>query len=121
MTSKTISTTVHGYNFAASNTNLTITATGKVTGSSATGSSAIYGGPTRAGETILNLGTVSDAAYLYGVVLQDGATITNGSATDTVASISASQVGIKISGLAGTITNFGSIGGAQKGIVLSAG
>jgi hypothetical protein len=121
MTSKTISTSIQGYSFAASGTNLTITSTGRITGSGGTGSSAIYGGASRAGETILNLGTVSDAAYLYGIVLQDGATITNGSATDTVASISASQVGIKISGLAGAITNFGSIHAAQKGIVLSAG
>ena len=43
MTSKTISTTVHGYKFAASNTNLTITATGTVVGNGDFGLAAIYG------------------------------------------------------------------------------
>jgi hypothetical protein len=121
MTSKTISTSIPGYSFAAGGTNLTITATGKITGSSGAGSAAIYGDSSETGETVLNLGTVGGANPLYGIVLQDGATITNGSATDKVASIVADTVGIQITGKAGTITNFGSIQAGQKGIVLEAG
>src|SRR5580704_15538140 len=116
MTSKTISTSIPGYSFAASGTNLTITSTGKITGASS--SSAIYGDSSQTGETVLNLGTVGGASPLYGVYLEDGATITNGSATDEVASIVGDTVGIKISGKPGTITNFGSIHADQYGIVM---
>jgi len=117
MTSKTISTSIHSYKFAASDTGLTITATGKVVGDSSSGVQAIYAGATRAGESILNLGTVSDAANLYGVVLKDGGTITNGSASVTTASMSGPQIGIAMSGKAGTITNFGSISSSEKRLV----
>ena len=41
MTSKTISTTVHGFKFTANDTQLTITATGKITGTSP---AAVYAG-----------------------------------------------------------------------------
>ena len=121
MTNKTISTSIQGYSFASSGTNLTVTSTGTITGSGDTGNAAIYGGSSQAGETLLNLGKVGDTNSLYGIVLQDGVTITNGSATDKTASIAADSVGIKISGKAATITNFGSIEADQKGIVLQAG
>src|ERR1700679_2268133 len=110
MTSKTISTTVHGYKFAANGVDLTITATGKVTGNDNFGNAAIYGVASRTGESILNLGAVSGGSYLYGVLLMGGGSITNGSATDKTASIN-SVTAIKISGHAGTVTNLGSITG----------
>jgi hypothetical protein len=119
MTNKTISTTVHGYKFAASNTNLTITATGKITRGST--SAALYGAANRANETVLNLGTVGDTTSLYGIVMKDGATITNGSATDKTAAIVGSSIGIRIDGKPGTVTNFGSIRADSAGIKMFAG
>ena len=116
MTSKTISTTVPGFKFTANDTQLTITATGKIAGASP---AAVYAGPTRTGESILNLGKVGDSSSaLYGILMKDGATITNGSATDKTAAIAGSSIGIRIDGKAGAVTNFGAISASQKAIAM---
>jgi hypothetical protein len=60
-----------------------------------------------------------------GVYLRNGGTVTNGSATDTVASIAAGAFGIEITHARGTVSNFGTIAAtstvAARGIVLSEG
>ena len=60
-----------------------------------------------------------------GVYLRNGGTVTNGSATDTVASIAGGAFGIEITHARGTVSNFGTIAGtstdAGRGIVLSEG
>jgi len=124
MTNKTISTTVHGYKFAASGVALTITSTGKVTGSSSAGDAAIYGAAARTGESILNLGAVSGGSYLYGIVLDGGGSVTNGNATHKTAAISSTGTAIRVTSHAGTVTNSGSITGDLdngKGVRLDAG
>jgi hypothetical protein len=60
----------------------------------------------------------------FGIYFQTGGTVTNGSATDTAASITGVTWGIEIEQAPGTITNFGTIRGTGtlgRGIVLGAG
>ncbi|HZZ90521.1 MAG TPA: hypothetical protein VFE13_19495, partial [Caulobacteraceae bacterium] len=100
MTSKTISTTVQGYKFKSGNSSLTITATGKVTGNGDFSNSAVYASSSHANETVVNLGIITSGNFIRGVNLRDGGTVINGSATS---SISGSDVGVLITGKAGTI------------------
>lgn len=101
------STTVGVSLTAASQNPVTVTSTGTVN-VSGTNASAIYGAFGVPG-TIANDGLLA-AANGYGIKLVSGGTITNGSATDTKASISGGLYGVRfnIHG-AGTLSNFGTI------------
>jgi hypothetical protein len=101
------STTVGVTLTIASQNPVTVKSTGTVN-VSGTGASAIYGVFGVPG-TIANDGLLT-AANGYGIKLVSGGTITNGSATDTKASISGGLYGVRfnIHG-AGTLHNFGTI------------
>jgi hypothetical protein len=58
--------------------------------------------------TVINLGTVQGSNAI-GVLLSSGGTVTNGGNTDTTALIEGLTNGLGVNGLAGTVTNFGTI------------
>ena len=66
--------------------------------------------------TIANDGTVAGGGSGYGIDLRAGGTVTN-AATARITG----DIGVYISGAAGTVVNSGSIGGASVGIALRAG
>jgi hypothetical protein len=79
-----------------------------------------------AGASVANFGKIT-ATSTFGsaVYLRAGGNVTNGSATDTVASIGGVEFGVEVAHAAGTIINFGTIEGTgtqfARGIVLAAG
>ncbi len=96
-----------------------ITGTGTVTGSS-------YGiaGDASAAWSIVNDGTIngSNVAAGRGIYLNQGGSVTNGSASYAAASITGGVQGVRIVGAAGTVTNAGTITGNNgPGIALQAG
>jgi hypothetical protein len=125
MTVKTISTTYnYGYELRAPTTVLSITSTGFISGQGLTAEGAgTY--------TIVNMGTIYSSLHppesnignksgaspkapsinrdgYTGIYLQGGASITNGSVTNTAATIYGESAGLIILG-AGTVANFGTI------------
>ena len=76
--------------------------------------------------SVVNFGKISASSTLgSGVYLRAGGSVTNGGATDTVASIGGVEFGILIAHAPGTVVNFGTVAGTgtvfARGIVLSAG
>ncbi len=90
---------------------------GSVTNGSASDTSALVTGSFRGVEiavgvgTVVNYGTISSpGGYGRGVALSGGGTVTNGSATDTLASITGGSDGVYLRGPAGgSVMNFGTI------------
>jgi hypothetical protein len=73
------------------------------------------------GTIVAGQGPATVGSFLPGVFLDAGGAVTNGSSTDTTASIFG-VAGVYGSGAAaGTVTNFGSIGGSTFGVVLLSG
>ena len=72
--------------------------------------------------TVINYGTIANAVF-HAVWLASGGTLVNGSATATKALISgaSSGEGVRISGGAGTVTNFGTIAAGTSGVYLASG
>ena len=75
--------------------------------------------------TIVNLGTIHGSVTGYfpgnGVYLSDGGKVTNGSASNTLAFITADR-GVNIQSGLGTVANFGKIAATERsGVLLGAG
>ncbi|MEP6968094.1 MAG: hypothetical protein ABI906_08440, partial [Pseudomonadota bacterium] len=100
-----------GYALSSAYTGLVIEATASVGGAGVSASSSA---------TIENDGTVhATTGKASGIYLKAGGTLTNGSATDTTASI-AGFYGVLAFG-SSAITNYGAIQGASVGVALAAG
>ncbi|HXU98968.1 MAG TPA: hypothetical protein VG166_00540 [Caulobacteraceae bacterium] len=108
---------------------------GVITNGSATDKTALMTatveavGITGAGGTLINFGTVRGTGTVSaGAILEDGGQVTNGSASDTSATISGNTFGVAAVNQAATVTNFGAIiggydlgGGSASGVYLKMG
>jgi hypothetical protein len=119
MTTKIINGTyAAGFYVTSPITTLSITATGYVEGA------GVYTPDGAAGAyTIVNDGRVKGSSR--GVYLSNGGAVTNGSASDTSASITGTKAGVDIAAAKGVVANFGTISGAAGtagvGVYLTAG
>ena len=110
MTTRLLSGTYgSGYTIHAPTTVVSITSSGYVEGAGVQSQTI-----TSAGYTIINQGRIHSTQA--GVYLRHGGAVTNGSSTNTAASIFGAYAGVGMLGAAGTVTNYGSItspGGAK--------
>jgi hypothetical protein len=107
-----------------------LNAGGQVTNGSASDTTALISTGGRNGvaaynaaATVVNFGTIQGAVRYAGsgVILNDGGSVTNGSASDTKALISSSSFGVGALNATATVTNFGAIYGSVEGVNLEAG